>query len=69
MPGLNCARGHLSRDARLAACNYFTRGGPWMKGWENVAYAGLWVSEFERAVQSGDDLHPGAPALSADGAV
>jgi hypothetical protein len=26
---------------------HYTRGGPWMKGWENVDYADLWIKEFE----------------------
>jgi hypothetical protein len=26
---------------------HYTRGGPWMKGWEDVDYASLWLKEFE----------------------
>jgi len=28
---------------------HFTRGGPWMKGWENVEFGDLWLKEFEAA--------------------
>ena len=31
---------------------HFTRGGPWMTGWENVAYADLWLHE-RKAVERG----------------
>ena len=26
---------------------HFTRGGPWLEGWQNVTYADLWVAERE----------------------
>ncbi len=44
----------------VPAAVHFTRGGPWVPGWENVKYADLWQVEY-------DDLHANArynPAAS-----
>jgi hypothetical protein len=36
----------LEVGGELPRAVHFTRGGPWMAGWENVQFADLWHAEY-----------------------
>jgi hypothetical protein len=44
--GWNWLEGYSDPDAHKSVIHY-TRGGPWMPGWENVAHADEWVAECD----------------------
>lgn len=46
LPGeWNWLEGHDSPTAKPPALIHYTRGGPWMEGWDDVDYADLWRAE------------------------
>ena len=45
----------LGVGGELPRAVHFTRGGPWMAGWENVQFADLWRTEYGK-LQAADNL-------------
>jgi len=57
----------LGAAGELPRAVHFTRGGPWMAGWENVQFADLWRAEYgkfhaasNRSRDSNRCSHPGS---------
>jgi hypothetical protein len=52
-PDFNWLEGTYPVTPKPPRAVHFTRGGPWMSGWENVDYAELWLRELEATERSG----------------
>ncbi|WP_299357068.1 hypothetical protein [uncultured Shimia sp.] len=50
----NWLEGHSPKTDRLPRAIHYTRGGPWMEGWEHVDYAKEWLESFESASTYGE---------------
>jgi lipopolysaccharide biosynthesis glycosyltransferase len=50
-PTWNWLEGAVVRPDSPPKAVHFTRGGPWMHGWESVDYANLWLDERAKAIE------------------